>query len=104
MNFIQRLLLTCSPLPIFGFVYCLQFYRRKGIFSSTFTLTPVSRHFIRKQFSSLKTDENTGLDGISLRFLKGSVKILVDPVSHIVNLSFTSRAMCGQRHPLPCFV
>ena len=79
-----------SPSNFFGFDYCVQFYRSKGIFSPSFSLTPVSRHFIRKQLSALKTNKSTGLDGISPRFLKDGVDYIVDPILHIVNLSISS--------------
>ena len=75
---------------IFGHSFCLDFYRQKGISSTLFSLSPVSRVYIRKQLLSLKTDKSTGLDGISSRFLKDGVDILVGPVTHIVNLSISS--------------
>ena len=75
---------------IFGHSFCLDFYRQKGISSTLFSLSPVSRVYIRKQLLSLKTDKSTGLDGISSHFLKDGADILVGPVTHIVNLSISS--------------
>ena len=79
---------SCSGL--FGSSFYSNFYRKKGIFGPSFSLTPVSRHFIMKQLSGLKVDKSTGLDDISPRFLKDGAEFLEEPVSHIVNLSLSS--------------
>ena len=78
---------------LFGFDFCTNFYRRKGIFGPCFTLSPVSRAFIRSQLVSLKTDKSTGLDGIPPRFLKDGADFLVEPIAHIVNFSILSEAV-----------
>ena len=79
-----------SSSGIFGYDFCVQFYRKKRVFSPAFSLSPVSRHFIRKQLLSLKVNKSTGLDGISSRFLRDGADGITDPVKHIINLSITS--------------
>ena len=78
---------------LFGYEFCLNFYRRRGIHSPSFTLSPVSRKFIFDQLSSLKKDKSTGLDGISSRFLKDGADAIVNPVLHVINLSITSEVV-----------
>ena len=82
-----------SPSGIFGYDFCVQFYRKRRVFHPSFSLSPVSRHFIRKQLSSLKVNKSTGLDGISSRFLKDGADAIVDPILHIVNLSISSEVV-----------
>ena len=79
-----------SPPGLFGYDFCVQSYRKKRIFFPSFSLSPVSRHFICKQLSSLKVNKSTGLDGISSRFLKDGVDMISNPVLHIINLSISS--------------
>ena len=63
------------------------------MFSPSFSLSPVSRHFIFSQLSSLKVNKSTGLDGISSRFLKDGADVIVDPILHIINLSISSEVV-----------
>ena len=85
-------LVSCLPScsGLFGRRFYSTFYEKKGIFGPSFSLSPVSRHFILKQLSGLKLDKSMGLDDISPRFLKDGAEFLVEPVSHIINLSLTS--------------
>ena len=65
----------------------INFYRNKGIFGPSFTLMPVSRHFILQQLLSFDPHKSTGLDDVSPRFLHDGAEHLVEPIAHIVNLS-----------------
>ena len=59
----------------------------------SFKLSPVSTRFIFEQLSSLKAGKSTGLDGISVRFLRDGAELLAGPLCHIVNLSMTSEVV-----------
>ena len=82
-----------SPFGVFGYEFCVQFYRKRKVFSPSFSLSFVSRRFIREQLTSLKASKSTGLDGISSRFLKDGADVITDPVLHIVNLSISSEVV-----------
>ena len=56
-------------------------------------MSPVSRVFIRKQLRSLNANKAIGLDGISSRFLRDAADVLVDPVSHLINLSILTETV-----------
>ena len=56
------------------------FYRTRGINGPSFTLMPVSRHFIHQQLNSFDPKKSTGLDGISPRFLKDGADVLAEPI------------------------
>ena len=64
--------------------------KKKKFLSPSLSLSPVSRHFILNQLSSLKVNKSTGLDGISSRFLKDGADVIADPILHIINLSISS--------------
>lgn len=61
------------------------------IHSHSFFLNPVDRYEVASLISDLKNTSSCGKDGITVRFLKGCSNFLSDPLSHIINLSFT----CG---------
>ena len=69
----------------------LRFSRRN--YRDTFTLSFVSREFIRQQLVSLNPKKAVGLDGISSRFLKDGADSIVEPISHIVNLSIRTETV-----------
>ena len=56
----------------------------------SFVISPLSRVFIRKRLLSLNPKKGIGLDDLSSRFLRDAVDEIIEPVSHIVNLSITS--------------
>ena len=55
----------------------------------SFRLSSVRTRFVSEQLSGLVLGKSTGLDGISVRFLKDGAA----PLSHIVNLSLTSEVV-----------
>ena len=69
------------------------FYREKGVRRDSFRLSPVRARFVTEQLLSLKVGKSTGLDGISVRFLRDGAEVLAAPLSHIVNLSLTSEVV-----------
>ena len=58
-----------------------------------FVISPVSRHFIRQQLTTLNPKKAVGLDGISSRFLRDGATAIVEPVSHMINLSITTETV-----------
>ena len=52
------------------------FYRGKGVREGSFVLSPVRATFVFEQLSSLKAGKSTGIDGISVRFLKDGAEQL----------------------------
>ena len=52
-----------------------------------FVISPVSRAFIRKQLLTLNPKKAIGLDNVSSRFLRDAAEGIIEPISHIVNLS-----------------
>ena len=85
------------PLPkgVFGTgsAHFRDFYREKGVRQGAFRLSPVRTRFVFDQLSELKVGKSTGLDGISVRFLKDGAEVLAGPLCHIVNLSITSEVV-----------
>ena len=69
------------------------FYRRLSGSSTSFTLSPVSRGFILKQLRSLNPHKAIGLDGISPRLLRDSADAIMEPVSHIINISILTETV-----------
>ena len=69
------------------------FYRRFSGLSHSFTLSPVSRHFVLKQLQSLNPNKAVGLDGISSKFLRDACDTIVEPVCHIINLSIITEVV-----------
>ena len=69
------------------------FYRPKVNPNSSFVLSPVPRRFILKQLLSLDPKKSIGLDGISPRFLCDGAVAILEPVSHIINLSITTETV-----------
>ena len=66
----------------------------------------MSRHFILKQLKSLDPNKAIGLDGISSRFLNDGAEAIVEPVSHIVNISILTETVPGsfkQAKVIPLF-
>ena len=59
----------------------------------SFVISPVSCLFIRKQLLSLNPKKAIGLDNLSSRFLCDAVDEIIEPVSHIVNLSISSETV-----------
>ena len=82
-----------SSIGAYGSAFCQSFYRDKGIFGTSFSISPVSRHYVRKQLLAFKPNKSTGLDDISPRFLKDGANSVVDPITHIVNFPITSETV-----------
>ena len=76
-----------------GSAMFMDFYREKGVRRDSFRLSPVRARFVTEQLMSLKVGKSTGLDGISVRFLRDGAEVLAAPLSHIVNLSLTSEVV-----------
>jgi hypothetical protein len=84
-----------NPSGIFG-TACDAFrnlYRGKLGFGVSFTMSPVSQHFILGQLQSLDPNKAVGLDDISSKFLKDGACSIVKPVSHIVNISIITETV-----------
>ena len=60
---------------------------------TSFTLSPVSLVFVRRQLLSLNSKKAVGLDGISSRFLKDGVDHIVEPIIHIINMSILTEVV-----------
>ena len=52
-----------------------------------FTLKPVSHEFVLEHTQSLSDNKATGVDNISANLLKKAGVVIVDPITHIINLS-----------------
>ena len=70
-----------------------QFYHRLSSPVNSFVLSPVSRHFIRKQLRGLNPNKAVGLDGVSSKFLRDAADVLTEPVCHIINLSIITETI-----------
>ncbi|XP_071941144.1 uncharacterized protein [Antedon mediterranea] len=66
-----------------------QYYKNKGIKKNSFVLQTISNDFVLDQLNSLNPSKSTGLDNIPARFLKDGANIIVQPITHIVNLSLS---------------
>ena len=84
-----------SPSGIYGTTSRMfrDFYRRFSGPRNSFTLSPVSRHFVLGQLKSLDPKKAIGLDGISSQFLRDGAEAIVEPVSHIVNISILTETV-----------
>ena len=69
------------------------FYRRLSGASTSFTLSPVSRGFLLKQLRGLNPHKAIGLDGISSRVLRDSADAIIEPISHIINISILTETV-----------
>ena len=69
------------------------FYREKGVGRGSFQLSPVRAKFVSEQLLGLKVGKSTGLDGVSVRFLRDGAEVLAAPLCHIINLSLTSEVV-----------
>ena len=58
--------------------------------TSDFSIPLATESFILKQLQSLKTDEATGLDGLSAKYLKLSAQVIAKPLTAILNQSIQS--------------
>ena len=92
-----RSLVSSLPLPrgmfsagsaVFG-----DFYREKGVRHGSFELAPVRARFVLDQLLSLKVGKSTGLDGISVRFLRDGAEVIAAPLCHVINMSLTSEVV-----------
>ena len=96
---VARSLVSLLPRPFHEFspgsVLFRDYYRQKGIHRGSFEISPVSRQFVFDQLSALVVGKSTGLDGISVRFLRDGAVLLAGPLCHIVNLSITSEVVPG---------
>ena len=70
-----------------------QFYGRFSGMRHSFTLSPVSRVFVLKQLRSLDPKKAVGLDNVSPRFLKDAADAIVEPVTHLINLSIITETV-----------
>ena len=79
-----------TPAGIFSTTSAIfrDFYRTKGIRGPSFTLMPVSRHFVLQQLNYVDPRKSTGLDDISPRFLKDGAAVLAEPICHIINIPY----------------
>ncbi len=60
-----------------------QFYDTYKLENSTkFSLATVSREFVENELKNLDAGKSTGLDGISVRFLKDGASVLIIPITH----------------------
>ena len=48
---------------------------------------PVSHEYVRKYIETLSESKATGNDNISARLLKKACLAIIDPITHIINLS-----------------
>ena len=70
-----------------------EFYRKRLPFGTTFTLSPVTHLFILGQLLSLNPNKAIGLDDIASRFLRDGASVIVEPFSHIVNISIITETV-----------
>ena len=89
---VERLPSSSGLFSIFNDVFRGTHFSRMK-YHKSFTLSPVSRLFIRKQLLSLSPRKAIGLDDISPRFLKDGADAIVEPVSHIVNISILTETV-----------
>ena len=84
-----------SPLGLFNTSsYAFRmFYRRFSGSSNSFVLSPVSRGFVLKQLRSLNPHKAIGIDGISPKLLRDGAEALVEPVTHLINMSILTETV-----------
>ena len=70
----------------FGKNFVESFYRNKGVFPNSYSLSIVSENKVLKYLNSLGINKAT-LDGIPSRFVRDGVSIIACPLTHVINLS-----------------
>jgi retron-type reverse transcriptase len=89
-------LVNCLPSPSGIFNVSADAFRRFYLGKtrgSNFCLSPVSRHFVRRQLQGLNPKKANGLDDISSRFLRDGAESIIEPVTHIINLSIITETV-----------
>ena len=69
------------------------YYRGKLGLRVSFVLSPVSRHFILQQLLALDPKKSTGLDDLLPKLLHDGANVILEPLSHIVNISITTETV-----------
>ena len=59
----------------------------KSVDSQSFSFKPVSHEYVHKYIATLSESKATGNDNISARLLKKAGVAIIDPITHIINLS-----------------
>ena len=63
----------------------------KSVDSQNFSFKPVGHEYVHKYIETLSESKATGNDNISARLLKKAGVAIIDPITHIINLSFEDR-------------
>ena len=66
------------------------FYRSLGVTSNSFCFNEVSADNVLSILCKLNSSKATGLDLLSPRFIKDGAKLIVSPLTHILNLSLST--------------
>ena len=64
-------------------------YTKKQNQNSSFFITPTDEHEVLKVISKLKPKRSAGYDNISAWFIKQTAHLLIKPLTHIINNSFS---------------
>ena len=91
-NLVSRLPSASGAYSIFDSVF-RHFHFNPSRYCKSFTLTPVSRGCILKLLYSLNPKKAVGLDGISSRFLCDGASSIVEPISHLINISILTETV-----------
>ena len=70
--------------------FFVNFYREKNVKLNEFSLSIVSEKEVLKVVNSIGVDKATGLDNFAAKFLKDGVNKLIEPLTHVINLSIHS--------------
>ena len=69
------------------------YYKEKGVESTSFSLSPIPADFLYKELCALNPNKSTGLDAIPARFLRDGAIAIKDHLAHIISLSISSASV-----------
>ena len=91
-NLVSLLPTASGTFSIYNTVFC-HFHFNPRRFHKSFTLSPVSRGSVLKLLYALNPNKAVGLDGIPSRFLRDAAPVIVEPISHIINISILTETV-----------
>ena len=77
------------PSGLFNKIQVKSFYSKKGVLENYFGFSTVTESTVYKLISTVNTKKATGLDGISVKFVRDGCSVIASPITHILNLSLS---------------
>ena len=89
-NLANDLVLKLPKAPnIYTLTKTLSYYRKLGLTSNSFNLSPISEEDMRKYLINLSPNKASGIGNLSGKFLKDGANVLALPISQLCNLSIS---------------